>query len=179
DLDPQGGLTAAFGLDSYNIARSAYSLPMYDHISPARVLRPVRPQIAHVPASIDLAAAEFQLVGQPEQAHRLRRALARSRIPFDYVVIDTPPGLGVLTANGLVAADEVLIPVQCQFLAMRGVRALMETVVRIKGSLNPTLALGGLLGTMLRPASERAQEVQEELRQVVRGEQLRWWIYVD
>ncbi len=97
---------------------------LYEHISLARVVRPVRPQIALVPASIDLAAAELQLVGQPDQAHRLRRALERSRIPFDTVLIDTPPGLGVLTANGLVAADEVLIPVQCQFLAMRGVRAL-------------------------------------------------------
>jgi chromosome partitioning protein len=179
DLDPQGGLTAAFGFDTYNIGRSAYSLLMYDHISLARVLRQVRPQIALVPASIDLAAAELQLVGQPEQAHRLRRALERSRIPFDYVVIDTPPGLGVLTANGLVAADEVLIPVQCQFLAMRGVRALMETVVRIKGSLNPTLALGGLFGTMYRPASEHAQEVVEELRQVFGRKMLRTLIYYD
>jgi chromosome partitioning protein len=179
DLDPQGGLTAAFGLDSYHIGRSAYSLLLYEHISLARVVRPVRPQIALVPASIDLAAAELQLVGQPDQAHRLRRALERSRIPFDTVLIDTPPGLGVLTANGLVAADEVLIPVQCQFLAMRGVRALLETVTRIKGGLNPGLALGGLFGTMYRPGSAHAQEVVEELRQVFGRMMLRTLIYFD
>lgn len=179
DLDPQGGLTAAFGLDSYDVGRSAYSLLLYDHISLARVLRAVRPQIALVPASIDLAAAELQLVGQADQARRLRRALERSRIPFDTVIIDTPPGLGVLTANGLVAADEVLIPVQCQFLAMRGVRALMETIVRIKSSLNPDLALGGLFGTMYRPASSHAQEVVDELRQVFGRKMLRTLIFYD
>jgi len=179
DLDPQGGLTAAFGLDTYEIGRSVYSLLMYDHISLARVIRPVRPQIALVPASIDLAAAELQLAGQPDQARRLRQALERTRIPFDYIVIDTPPGLGVLTANGLVAAGEVLIPVQCQYLAMRGVRALMETIVRVKGSLNPELALSGLFGTMYRPASSHAQEVVEELRQVFGRKMFRTLIFYD
>lgn len=179
DLDPQGGLTAAFGFDSYDTGRSAYSLLMYDHISLARVIRPVRPQIALVPASIDLAAAELQLAGQPDQARRLRHALEHSRIPFDYIVIDTPPGLGVLTANGLVAAGEVLIPVQCQYLAMRGVRALMETIVRIKSDLNPDLTLGGLFGTMYRPASSHAQEVVEELRQVFGRKMFRTLIFFD
>lgn len=179
DLDPQGGLTAAFGLDSYATGRSAYSLLLYDHISLARVMRPVRDRIALVPASIDLAAAELQLVGQANQTHRLREALQRSRIPFDTVLIDTPPGLGILTANGLVAADEVLIPVQCQYLAMRGVRALMETVVRIRARLNPALTLGGLFGTMYRPGSRHAQEVVAELRQVFGRKMLQTLIYFD
>jgi len=179
DLDPQGGLTAAFGLDTYDIGRSAYSLLLYDHISLARVMRTVRPQIALVPASIDLAAAELQLAGQPHQAHRLRRALERSRVPFDMVLIDTPPGLGILTANGLVAAGQVLIPVQCQFLAMRGVRALMDAVTRVKNTLNPGLSLGGLFGTMYRPTSSHAQEVVEELRQVFGRRMLRTLIHYD
>lgn len=166
DLDPQGGLTAAFGIDSYDIRRSAFSLIMNQQVSVARVMRPVRARLALVPASIDLAASEIQLAGVVDRAHRLKLSLERSRVPFDYVLIDTPPGLGILTANGLVAGDEVLIPVQCQYLAMRGVRALMDTVVRVKNNLNARLKLAGLFGTMYRADSEHSREVVEELRDV-------------
>jgi chromosome partitioning protein len=166
DLDPQGGLTAAFGIDSYDIRRSAFSLMMRSEVSLARVVRPLRAHLALVPASLDLAAAEIQLASAADRAHRLRHALQRNRVPFDLVFIDTPPGLGIMTANGLVAANEVLVPVQCQYLAMRGVRALMDMVVRVKNSLNPSLRLGGLFATMYRPDSSHAQEVVDELRAV-------------
>ena len=179
DLDPQGGLTAAFGIDSYDIRRSAFSLIMYDHVSLARVVRPVRAKLALVPASIDLAASEVQLAGAADRAHRLRLSLQRSRVPFDYVLIDTPPGLGVLMANGLVAADEVVIPVQCQYLAMRGVRALMDTVVRVKSRLNASLRLAGLFGTMYRADSEHAQEVVDELRAVFGPKMFKTLIHYD
>jgi chromosome partitioning protein len=179
DLDPQGGLTATFGIDSYDIRRSAFSLIMYSHVSLARVMRPVRGKLALVPASIDLAASEIQLAAISNRAHRLRQSLQRSRVQFDYILIDTPPGLGILTANGLVAADEVLIPVQCQYMAMRGVRALMETVVRVKNSLNPTLRLAGLFGTMYRPDSRHAQEVVDELKAVFGQKMFKTLIYYD
>ena len=81
-------------------------------------------------------------------------------------MIDTPPGLGVLTANGLVAADEVLVPVQCQYLAMRGVRALLDSVERVRQTLNPALRVGGLFGTLYHAESEHAREVMDELRDV-------------
>lgn len=179
DLDPQGGLTAAFGIDSYDIRRSAFSLIMYSHVSLARVMRPVRAKLALVPASIDLAASEIQLAGMADRAHRLKLSLQRSRIAFDYVLVDTPPGLGILTANGLVAADEVLIPVQCQYLAMRGVRALMDTVVRVKNNLNQSLKLAGLFGTMYRPNSQHAQEVVDELREVFGPKMFKTLIHYD
>lgn len=179
DLDPQGGMTAAFGVDSYDIRRSAFSLLMYSQVSLARVVRPVRSTLALVPASLDLAAAEIQLASVADRAHRLRTVLERSRIPFDYVLIDTPPGLGILTANGLVAADEVLIPVQCQYLAMRGVRALMDTVVRIKNHMNPGLRLNGVFGTMYRPESRHAQEVVDELRGVFGAKMFQTLIHYD
>lgn len=179
DLDPQGGLTAAFGVDSYDIRRSVFSLMMYDHVSLARVIRPVRPKLALVPASIDLTALEIKLAGASDRAHRLRRSLQRSRIPFDYILIDTPPGLGILTANGLVAATEVLVPVQCQYLAMRGVRALMDTVVRVKTNLNASLKLAGLFGTMYRSDSNHAQEVVTELREVFGAKMYKTLIHYD
>ncbi|MBN2306287.1 MAG: ParA family protein [Anaerolineae bacterium] len=179
DMDPQGGLTAAFGINSHDIRRSVYSLIMYSHVSLARVMRPVRANLALVPASVDLAASEIQLAGAADRAVRLRQSLQRSRIPFDFILIDTPPGLGILTANGLVAADEVLIPVQCQYLAMRGVRALMDTVVRVKNKLNTTLGLTGLFGTMYRPDSRHAQEVVDELRDVFGAKMLKTLIHYD
>jgi chromosome partitioning protein len=129
-------------------------------------MRPVRANLALVPASVDLAVAEIQLASAMDRTNRLRSALQQSRIPFDYVLIDTPPSLGVLAATGMVAADEVLVPVQCQYLAMRGVRALIDMVVRVKNNLNPNLRLGGLFGTMYRADSRHAQEVVEELRSV-------------
>lgn len=166
DLDPQGGLTGAFGLNSHEIQRSTYTVLMNSQFALARAIRPMRARLALVPANIDLAASEIQLAGEVDRAQRLRDALHHSPLPFDYVLIDTPPGLGILTANGLVAAEELLIPVQCQYLAMRGVRALIETVVRIKNRLNPPLRLAGLFGTMYRPDSRHGQEVIEELRAV-------------
>jgi chromosome partitioning protein len=179
DLDPQGGLTAAFGIDAHDIRRSTFSLLMYSNVSLARVVRPVRKNLALVPASIDLAAGEIQLAGAAGRAQRLRRALQQNRIPFDYIFIDTPPGLGILTANGLVAADEVLIPVQCQYLAMRGVRALMDTIVRVKNSMNASLRLAGLFGTLYRPESLHAQEVVDELRGVFGPKMFKTLIHYD
>jgi chromosome partitioning protein len=179
DLDPQGGLTAAFGIDSYSIRRSAFSLLMYSHVSLARVIRPLRDQVALVPASIDLASAEIDLATQKARVYRLQQALQRTRISFDFVLIDTPPGLGILTANGLVAASEVLVPVQCQYLAMRGVRALMGTIKRVHDTLNPSLLLGGVFATMYRPDSQHAQEVVDELKSVFGPKMLKTLIHYD
>jgi chromosome partitioning protein len=170
DLDPQAALTASFGLDPYNLPRSVYSVLIHDNFSLSRILRPAgRTAMAIAPASVDLAAAEVQLVNTEGRAFRLRRALERNRIPFNFVLIDTPPSLGVLTLNGLVGAHEVLVPVQCHYLAMRGVRALMETVWRVKRRLNPNLRLLGLLTTMYNPDSRHSAEVVRELRDVFDG----------
>ncbi len=167
DLDPQAALTATFGLDPYNLSRSIYSLLVNQTTSLARILRPAgESTMAIAPASVDLAAADLQLVNEEGRAFRLREAMDQNRIPFDFIIMDTPPSLGLLTLNGLVAANEVLIPVQCHYLAMRGVRALMETVWRVKRKLNPGLRLLGLLPTMYEPGSVHAKQVLKELNEV-------------
>ncbi len=168
DLDPQAALTATFGLDPYNLPRSLYSVLVHETMSLARVLSPVGVQnrMALAPSSVDLASAEVQLASAERRAHRLREALSRSPIPFDYVLIDTPPSLNLLTLNGLVASTGVLIPVQCHYLAMRGVRSLMETIWRVKRRLNPELRLLGLLPTMYAPGKRHAEEVIRELKAV-------------
>jgi chromosome partitioning protein len=167
DIDPQAALTASYGLDPYSLSNSMYSVLVHDKVSLSQVLRPVgKSGTALAPASVDLAVAEVRLASAKDRASRLYRALRRNRIPFDFILIDTPPSLGLLTLNGLVGAREVLVPVQCHYLAMRGVRALIETVWRVKRRLNKRLRLLGLLPTMYNPDSQHAARVLRELRDV-------------
>lgn len=166
DLDPQGGLSASVGVDSFTVKRSTHTLLMSKNSTVDQVMRRVGSRLAIVPASIDLASAEVLLASKRNHTTRLRDALNRQPLPFDYVLIDTPPTLGILTANGLVAADELLIPVQAQYLAMRGIRGLLDTVDRITVNLNPDLRMTGIFATMFDYASQHAQEVLNELHDV-------------
>jgi chromosome partitioning protein len=166
DLDPQGALTAGVGLDPYTLTRTSYTLLTRENAALASTLRAVNDGLVLVPASVDLAAVEYQLADAPDQAFRLRNVLVRSRVPADFIVIDTPPSLGLLTVNGLAAAAELLIPVQCQYLAMRGVRGLLESIWLVHERLNPDLNLLGVLATMYKTGSEHSREVLDELRQV-------------
>ncbi len=166
DLDPQSALTAGLGFDPYTLTRTAYTLLTRDHVSLASVLRPIGDNLVLVPGSVDLAAVEYQLADAPDHAFRLRNAFFRSRVPADFILIDTPPSLGMLTVNGLVAATELLLPVQCQYLAMRGVRGLLESIWLIHERLNPDLNLLGVVATMYKTGSDHSREVLDELREV-------------
>lgn len=181
DLDPQAALTASFGFDPYKLDTSLYSVLMTDKTPLASILHPADADLdfALAPASIDLAAAEVQLAREKNRARRLERALDQNKVPFDYIVMDTPPSLGILTLNGLVGSTEVLVPVQCHFLAMRGVRALMETIWRVKRRLNPELRLLGLVPTMYEPSSQHAQEVVDELKAVFKTKVFTTLIHTD
>jgi chromosome partitioning protein len=169
DLDPQGALTAGLGLDPYTLTRTAYTLLTRDNASLAGVLRPINDRLVLVPASVDLAAVEYQISDDAQRAHRLQQVLERSRVPADYILIDTPPNIGLLTVNGLAAATDLLIPVQCQYLSMRGVRGLLESVWLVHERLNPRLNLLGILATMYKKDSPHSREVVAELRSVFGG----------
>jgi len=172
DLDPQGGLSASLGVNSFEVRRSTYSMLMHPQTPLARVLRPVAHYMALAPASMDLSNAEIMLASQADGVTRLRDALARNLIPFDFIIIDTPPTLGVLTANGLIAAHQLIIPIQTQFLAMRGVRSILDTLDRIRNTgMNPRLKLGGVFAAMHRPESEQSGQAVAEMRDVF-GEQM-------
>ncbi len=166
DFDPQAALTASLGLDPYVIRRSAYSLLMSDRSSVGRLVVNVRGRLGLIPASVDLASAAVTIGAKRHDAYRLREALERSPIPFDYILIDTPPSLDILTANSLVAATEMLLPVQCHYLAMRGVRAVLDMAARIQQGFNPSLRLLGVLPTLYRDDSAHAREVLQEIRTV-------------
>lgn len=166
DLDAQAALTASCNLDPYNISRTTYTILTRDNASVVSCVRNVARNLHILPGSVDLAAAEVMLATVPDAPFRLRDAFARSRAPLDYVLFDTPPSLGVLTVNALAASQELLIPVQCQYLSMRGVRALLETVWLIHKSMNPSLDLLGVLATMYREHSDHSRQVVAELRNV-------------
>lgn len=166
DLDPQCALTVTCNLDPYSITRSTYTLLTRDTISPVSCIRTIASNLHILPGSVDLAAAEVMLTADPGAPYRMRAAFAKMRAPLDYVLFDTPPSLGLLTVNALVAAGELLIPVQCQYLSMRGVRALLETVWLIHKNMNPGLDLLGVLATMHREHSEHSRQVLTELRSV-------------
>jgi len=165
DLDPQAALTMSCGQDPYQVTRSLYTVLLRD-TRLVSVLRQVAPNLYLAPATSDLARAEIALSTFPDRAFRLSNALQRLALDVDFVLMDTPPSLGLLTVNAMTAAQELLIPVQCQFLSMRGVRALLEMVWRIHERMNPSLALLGILPTMYRPEVEHSQAVLAELQDV-------------
>jgi chromosome partitioning protein len=170
DLDPQANLTALFGLDPYEKRRSTYSLLMFPDTTVTRVLVTLDSRLALIPASIDLAVASVKLVQGESAIDRLRTALRESRVAFDDILIDAPPGLDVLTAVGLIAADEVIIPVQCSKQAMLGVRATYEAIQRISsGTSNPGLRLHGVLPTLFDADLAYSGDMLNELRALLPG----------
>ena len=115
------------------------------------------------PASIDLSGAAIELVDQKEREFYLRRALEPVKDIYDFILIDCPPSLGILTLNGLVAADEVLIPLQCEYFALEGLTLLLQTVKRVQKSLNPDLVIGGIFFTMYDSRTRLAQDVVQQV----------------
>jgi chromosome partitioning protein len=121
------------------------------------------PNLFVIPASIDLSGAAVELIGEEKRDYYLKDTLAPIKNQFDYILIDCPPSLGVLTVNGLTAADRVLIPMQCEYFALEGLTLLLETVKRIQGSLNPALTINGIFFTMYDPRTKLAQQVVKQV----------------
>jgi chromosome partitioning protein len=164
DLDPQGALSAGLGVDAYGLDYTIYDALMDADFPVRRAVYTVKPYLDLAPANIDLAAAEMELIAEIRREYILRRTLKLVRAQYDCILIDCPPSLGVLTLNALCASDEVLIPLQCEYSAMRGIRRLLETIDKVKRRLNPGLELGGILATMYATGTVHAREVLEEIR---------------
>jgi chromosome partitioning protein len=151
DLDPQGNASTGLGLARGERSAGTYSL-LIEGASPQTVTqRSFVPDLSIIPAEPDLAGAEIELVGEDRREFRLREALLRDAgegAPYSFILIDCPPSLGLLTLNGLVAADAVLVPLQCEFFALEGITQLTRTIEMVKRSLNPRLRLQGIVLTM-------------------------------
>jgi chromosome partitioning protein len=148
DLDPQSALSAGLGVDSYQLDETIYDVLVDSRVTIQSIIRPIRPNLDVAPSNIDLAAAELELISAIGREYIFKEALAPIRKKYDYILVDSPPSLGLLTVNALTAADEVIIPLQCEYLALRGMRSLLETIEKVKAKLNPHLEIRGILGTM-------------------------------
>ena len=164
DLDPQAAMTACWGLASAEPGVTIYDLLLKDDVTAPDVIRQVRSLIDVIPADIDLAAAEIELFSAMGRERILRDALADVADGYDYILVDCPPNLGLLTINALVAGDGIIIPLQCEFLALRGLSMLLDTLYKVKRRLNPRLEVIGVLPTLYNARTRHAQEVLGEVR---------------
>ena len=164
DLDPQGNATMGCGVEKSSIVRGVGDLLVGDcRFSEVR-LDLEEPPMALLPANQDLVAAEVQLLSMPAgREARLREALAPVRKGYDVILIDCPPSLNLLTVNALVAADSVLVPMQCEYYALEGLTALMSTIEQIRAAANPALEIEGVLRTMYDPRNNLTNEVSDQL----------------
>jgi chromosome partitioning protein len=164
DLDPQANATSSLGLDPSGVELSTYDALIGQAQLGETIVSSGRTHLDLAPASRALAGAQVELVELPEREHRLRTALSQARADYDVVLIDCPPSLGILTLNALVAADLLLAPVQCEYLALEGVAQLMETIDLVRATLNPRLELLGMLMTMYDPRTRLSAQVVDEVR---------------
>ncbi|QIB50466.1 ParA family protein [Pseudomonas sp. OIL-1] len=163
DLDPQGNATMGSGVDKADLENSVYEL-LTGQCELSEALRHSEyGNYDLLPANGDLTAAEVELLDSQVKEHRLRNALASVRDAYDFILIDCPPSLNMLTVNGLVAADAVIIPMQCEYYALEGLSALVNTIQRISAKLNPSLQIEGLLRTMYDPRNSLTREVSAQL----------------
>ncbi len=163
DLDPQANATVGSGVDKDALKHSVYEVLLKQAGIDAATVRTAA-GFDVVPANGELAGAQVELIDAPGRDRRLREALKSVRGDYDYVLIDCPPALNLLTINALVAADSVMIPMQCEYFALEGLTALMNTIRRIRETLNPQLRIEGLLRTMFDGRNNLAKEVSEQLR---------------
>jgi chromosome partitioning protein len=164
DLDPQGNATMGSGVDKRNLARSIYEV-LLGAADLGSAITQASGNYDLVPANRELAGAEVELVGMPERETRLKGALAAVESAYDFIFIDCPPSLNLLTVNGLCAAQAVMIPMQCEYYALEGLSDLVQTIKKVRVNLNPTLEIEGLLRTMYDPRNTLAQQVSEQLQQ--------------
>lgn len=164
DLDPQGNATSGYGLDKNQREECIYDA-LLNEVPIAQLIEPVTVEgVFVVPSTIQLAGAEIELVSAFSRETKLKQVLAPILTDFDFVIIDCPPSLGLLTINALTAADGVLIPVQCEYYALEGLTKLLESVRLVKTHLNPPLEVFGVVMTMYDSRTRLSQQVVEEVR---------------
>jgi chromosome partitioning protein len=164
DLDPQGNATMGSGIDKRALATTVYHVLIGENtVSGTRQRAPAGYDV--LPANRDLAGAEVELIEVEQRETRLKQALATVAEDYDYVLIDCPPALNLLTLNGLTAAQAVMIPMQCEYYALEGLSDLVSTIKRVRAHLNPQLEIEGLLRTMYDPRNTLAQQVSAQLLQ--------------
>ena len=164
DLDPQGNASTSMGVDKKGSMTSSYEVLLGNARLTDAVVWTEIPNFSIVPSSPDLAAAEIELVEMEKREFALKKALSKEGVNYDYILIDCPPSLSLVTINALVAADAVIVPLQCEFLALEGVSDLIRNINIIKKNFNPSLTLHGVVLTMYDKRNNLTQMVEEDVR---------------
>ncbi len=164
DVDPQANCTSGIGIDHKSAGNSIYEVLIGDHPIEETIRSTEMPYLDVVPSHINLVGAEIEMVDVPERERILKRAVSRARRGYDYVVVDCPPSLGLLTVNALTASDSVLIPVQAEYFALEGLGQLLNTIKIVRQHLNPTLEIEGVLLTMFDTRLRLSNQVADEVR---------------
>lgn len=162
DIDPQGNATSGLGIERGEIGTSIYEVLVEGRSIEEAILPASLEALEIVPATVDLFGAEIELVGEVAREHRLKESLQSIRSRYDYVLVDCPPSLGLLTVNALTAVDSVLIPIQCEYYALEGLSQLLGTIRIVQRNLNPDLEVEGILLTMYDSRLNLARQVEEE-----------------
>ncbi len=164
DLDPQGNTTMGSGVDKYQVPHTAYDLLVDELPAETVIQRETSGKYHLIAANADVTAAEIKLMEVFAREVRLRNALEAVREQYDYIFIDCPPSLNLLTVNALAAADAVVIPMQCEYYALEGLTALMDTIEKLARLVNPKLTIEGILRTMYDPRNRLANDVSDQLK---------------
>ncbi|MFA5092411.1 MAG: AAA family ATPase [Candidatus Omnitrophota bacterium] len=164
DLDPQANATSGIGINKHDVQKSTYHILLEESKLAEILQKTVIDNLWLAPSNLDLTGAEVELVGALGREYRLKRALQVEKENFDFIIIDSPPSLGLLTINGLCAADSVIIPVQCEYYALEGLTQLHNTIKLVKENLNPALSVEGVLLTMADFRTNLTKEVINEAR---------------
>jgi chromosome partitioning protein len=164
DLDPQGNASTGLGLDRAHRAISSYQV-LLGEATVAEAAQPtVVPGLSIVPSTVDLSGAEIELVDMERRSHRLKDALGDVEAAYDFVLIDCPPSLGLLTINALIAAQSVLVPLQCEFFALEGLSLLLQTIERVRANFNPGLNILGVVLTMYDKRNRLSDQVAADVK---------------
>ena len=164
DIDPQGNCTSGFGIEKQNLEVSSYDILIDQEPAKNAIIKTKFKNVDLLPASMDLAGAELELVEIPERQNRLKAALAAVKEDYDYILLDCPPSLGLITLNALTASDSFLVPIQCEYYALEGLSLLLNTVKTIKRLYNPSIDLEGVVLTMFDNRLNLTQQVVAEVK---------------
>ena len=165
DLDPQGNASTGLGIERSARRRTTYDVLLGEVSLEEAILPTIVPGLSAVPSSVDLSGAELELIDLSEREYRLQAAVRRAELRFDYVLIDCPPALGLLTLNALCAADAVLVPLQCEYYALEGLSHLVRTIDRVKRAFNPVLEIQGVVLTMYDRRNNLSDMVAADVRE--------------
>lgn len=169
DIDPQGNTTSGVGISKKGLEATTYEILVSDDINPRdAIMNTTVKNLDIIPASVNLAGAEIELVGLEGREKRLKKNIDKIKDEYDYIFIDCPPSLGLLTINSLTAVDSVLIPIQCEFYALEGVSQLMSTIELVKKNLNPKLEIQGVILSMFDGRTNLSIQVVEEVKKYFR-----------